>query len=347
MLADFVIQQAMDPFILAATAEKDGKSRNYWTLLSKLGFVEAGPSASEQQFLSFLTVELLNGKRPQELLLLQELLRAGPDGTLSEQRYAEILTQWHPGLQVSEKVLRTVEDIFAISWFKDAGKKLYGTIPLVERDERGFRLGRDFAGLYFSYSANHPSPEASFRHHVDDVIETGLMINARRYGKSDELIVGEVYTRKDVSRLLNWSSNGQSTMFGYKVDKETGTCPIFVTYHKGADVAASMRYEDTLLDTSTMRWFSRHGYRLDSKGLQPILDGTVDLLLFVKREDAEGTGFYYLGQVDAENARQAVMRGNKGEDLDVVITDLKIRVPIESSLFDIITSNKLVDQHGK
>ena len=49
----------------------------------------------------------------------------------------------------------------------------------------------------------------------------------------------------------------------------------------------------------------------------------------------------------AENARQTVMRGNKGEDLDVVITDLKIRVPIDSSLFDIITANKLVDQHGK
>lgn len=80
---------------------------------------------------------------------------------------------------------------------------------------------------------------------------------------------------------------------------------------------------------------------------QPILNGSVDLLLFVKREDAEGTDFYYLGQVDAENARQTVMRGNKGEDLDVVITDLKIRVPIDSSLFDIITANKLVDQHGK
>ena len=347
MLSDFVIQQAMDPFILAATAEKDGKSRNYWSLLHKLGFVEAGPSAREQQFLSFMTVELLNGKRPQELLLLQELLREGPDGIVSTERYAEILTRWHSSIQVSEIMLRTVESILSITWFKDAGRKMYGDSPLAERDERGFRLGLDFAGLYFSYSESHPSPEASFRHHVDDVINTGLMINARRYGRSDELVVGEIYTRKDVSRLLNWSSNGQSTMFGYKVDKETGTCPIFVTYHKGADVAASMRYEDTLLDTSTMRWFSRHGYRLDSKGLQPILDGSVDLLLFVKREDAEGTGFYYLGQVDAENARQTVMQGNEGENLDVVVTDLKIRVPIESSLFDIITANKLVDQHGK
>lgn len=135
-------------------------------------------------------------------------------------------------------------------------------------------------------------------------------------------------------------------MYGYRLDPVTNTCPIFVTYHKDADIAASVRYEDTLLDQSTMRWFSRHGRTLSSKELQPILSGTAELHLLVKREDADGTDFYYLGQVDATNPSQTTMMDDKGKHLDVVTTNLKIRVPIDSALFDVITASKLVDQDG-
>lgn len=51
--------------------------------------------------------------------------------------------------------------------------------------------------------------------------------------------VGLRYSRKDVCKMLGFDSNQESTIYGYKVDKTTKTCPIFVTYKKDEDISAS------------------------------------------------------------------------------------------------------------
>lgn len=343
-LADFVFHEAMDPFVLAAT---DTKARNYWALLSDLRFVDADPSQSEDGFLSMLTIEIMNGKRPQELLLLRELLKRGPGGAVHITEFDDIVRSWNAALETSELTLRSVERVLDFTWLKEQTAARYGGHPIATRVGDEFRLGEKFAGTYFSYVDKHLAPETSFRAHVDDVVHTGLLLNAQQYAKQDSFLVGKTYTRKDAARLLNWAQNLESTMYGYRVDADTATCPIFVTYHKDADAPASVRYEDTLLDRSTMHWFSRHGRNLQSRELAPILAGEVELHLFVQREDADGSDHYYLGQVDATNPQQRTMRNDKGSNLDVVSTDLKIRVPIEASLFNTITAGKLVDEHGR
>ena len=141
---------------------------------------------------------------------------------------------------------------------------------------------------------------------------------------------------------MNWSKNQESTVYGYKTDAETMTCPIFVTYHKDANISASVRYEDTLIDRSTLHWFTRHKRTLKSRELQPILNGDADLHLSAKREDADGTDFYYLGQVDAMNPAQTTMIGNDKQKLDVVTSDLKLRVPIPADVFDSLIARKTV-----
>lgn len=343
-LADFIFHEAMDPYVLAAT---DNKARNYWALLKELRFVDAGPSSAEDAILSMLTVELMNGKRPQELLLLRELLKRGPNGALQLNEFANVVRAWNADLAVSELTLKSVERVLDLTWFKEQTAAKYGGQPIVVRNGNRFKLGEKFAGIYFSYAGQHLAPETSFRAHVDDALHTGLLLNAQQYAKQDSFLVGKTYTRKDAARLLNWSKNLESTMYGYRVDAESATCPIFVTYHKDADAPASIRYEDTLVDRSTMHWFSRHGRTLRSRELAPILAGDVDLHLFVQREDADGSDHYYLGQADAINPQQRTMFNDKGVQLDVVSTDLKIRVPIEASLFNTITASKLVDKHGR
>ena len=129
---------------------------------------------------------------------------------------------------------------------------------------------------------------------------------------------------------------------GYKVDKHSGTCPIFVTYHKDPDVDTRLQYGDHLVNRSTMHWFSRHGRTLESKELQPILSNSVELHLFVKREDADGLEFHYLGQADSTDAQNTTMRGNNGDYLDVVTTDLILHHPIPQEIFDAITASKTV-----
>src|SRR5690625_7059233 len=78
----------------------------------------------------------------------------------------------------------------------------------------------------------HPT----FLMHVHDIVDTSLYLARHRYHWSSSLLVGEHYSRKDACRLLNWKKNEQSTIYGYKVDDVTNTCPIFVSYDKAEDL---------------------------------------------------------------------------------------------------------------
>jgi hypothetical protein len=54
----------------------------------------------------------------------------------------------------------------------------------------------------------------------------------------------------------------------------------------------------------------------------------------VKKDDAEGTEFYYLGQAEAARAEQATMPDAGGRSLSVVKMLLHFGRPIERGLFD-------------
>ncbi|WKD56680.1 type I restriction enzyme EcoKI subunit R [Corynebacterium capitovis DSM 44611] len=329
-LLDFETHNSLDPVVLAAT---DGKARNYWSLLHALKIVDEAPSASEAEFLNLVTQEFLNGKRPQELLLLRELL-ARRTVTRSE---CDALFGKH-GVSANEFVCDTIARIFDLSWFPETGRKPFGNEGIASYDGKAFTINPHLHQLYLSYSQGHPEPSISFRAHLDDLIETGLHLNRARYQAGDQLIPGCMYTRKDVCRLLNWDKNNESTIYGYMTDKKTMTCPIFVTYHKDSDLPANLRYEDKLIDTSTMHWFSRSKRKLTSGEIRPIVSGEADLFLFVKREDSDGTNFHFLGKVHASDAKQTTkVSGDLGQ-VDIVSANLILEAPISQELFDRITT---------
>jgi hypothetical protein len=64
------------------------------------------------------------------------------------------------------------------------------------------------------------------------------------------------------------------------------------------------------------------------------VDNDVDIHVFVKKDDAEGTDFYYLGDATSHNAEQATMPGADDSPLDVVRMHLRFAQPIDSALFD-------------
>lgn len=329
-LEDFEHHDAMDPYLLAST---DAKSANYWSLLAYFEVVSTCPSEFEDAVLRMLTRELLNGKRPQELLLLQTLLA---EGEMSVEAFRSLLNEHD--LDSSNQVLESVERILNLQWFINAVREKYGNTPIAIRDGDRFVLHPRFRKIYRSYSRDHPDPAVSFRAHVDDIVATGLLINQRHYNGSDRFVRGKTYTRKDAIRLLNWYSDSSSTVYGYRTDKRTQTCPIFVTYHKSDELEESVRYEDELLDLSTLYWFSKSRRTLKSRELQPILNGDAELHLFVQREDADATNFYYLGRVTSENPKQTTMPGKDGVALDVVTTNLKLELALPQILFDTITA---------
>lgn len=322
MLADFLEQGSSDPVVVGT------KAGNYARFVGKLERAEElKPRLSKDAdtILTFLTIELLNGKRPQELLLLRELVAKRRPYTRAE--YRDLLANL--GHDSSDRTLRSVERILTFEWFTDSERKKYGSEPLVRFDGTCFHLSP-------RWQAAWDCPD-DFQHYVHDVIDTGLEISRTRYGSADGLIVGERYTRKEVCRLLNWSKNEQSTIYGYKVDRDSNTCPIFVTYHKADDITDSTKYDDRFIDQQTLHWFTRSNRTLESGEVAAIVSHSMPIYLFVKKDDAEGTDFIYLGEVTPTGAEQTRMPGENG--LPVVTMDLELPEPIDGATFDYLAGD--------
>ena len=275
----------------------------------------------KRQFLAFLDHELLPGKRPHELLLLQVLLNGQ---SLIRPEFRDLLRS--QGLADDARTVLSSERVLSYRFFTQQETSKYGGAGVVETTGERYRLSEAFLAEW--------EADETFRAHVRDAIETGLYVARHRHGWRSELQQGQRYSRKDVCRLLGWESNQQGVIFGYKIDAATQTCPIFITYHKDDDVSASTKYEDELLDPSTVRWYTRSRKTLQSREERLIAADEVPLHVFAKKDDAEGTDFFYLGQAAPREAEQTQMPGGSGKMLDVVTMKLELEAPLDDSLYE-------------
>ena len=313
-LLDFARFETVDPVVLAC------HEKNYWAFLQKVAKLP-GPPPHAGRLLNLLTQEVMNGKRPHELVLLKALLSTQH---LTLDKAAAALRE--RGCAGDRAALESAVRVLNLDFFPTKDTAAY--LPVTESTAEGLRLSEVFRSAW-----HHPD----FRSHVQDIIETGTYLARHRHDWQEPLVIGNRYSRKDVCRLLNWTSNQQSTIYGYKVDKKSGTCPIFVTYHKHADVEATVAYGDEFVDEKTLLWFTRSRRTLASPEVRTIVDNATALHLFVKLDDAEGTDFFYLGPVTAGEAKQERMPDGKGSEVPVVTIRLALTTPVERGLYDYLT----------
>jgi superfamily II DNA or RNA helicase/HKD family nuclease len=314
-LRDFARFESVDPVLLAT------KRENYPTLIRSI--LREGPEFStiEHKVLGLLSHEVLTSKRHHEFLLMQDLLGSDRTTTTSLTQRAEQI-----GLTATDGQWQSAIDTLTLNGFSQADQTRYGNPVAARCSDGSVELSASFLD---SYGNTH-----GFATEVDDILDTGLQLVIKKYPKGSSFLSGAQYSRKEAMRLLSLPRTWTSTVYGYKVDLESKTCPIFVTLHKADDVLASIAYQDELIDRTRMRWFTRSRRTLASAEVQAIVSNSVDLHVFVKKDDAEGTGFYYLGQATAQDAVQSTMPDKDGKELDVVHMDLRFDVPIESALYD-------------
>lgn len=322
-LIDYARFDVVDPVVIASARG------NYWRLLNTFKATEDVPSSREDQILSFVSLEFLNGKRPHELLLLQHLIKLRT--AISVGDFRALLAR--AGATNDDRTIDSLARVFNLEFFTEGDQKKYGS-PIVTWTNDRIELTGEFATML------NQSPV--FAAHIFDVIDTGLFVSRHRYQWGKRLEVGKKYSRKDVCRLLNWRSDQKGTMYGYKVDVYSNTCPIFVTYHKDDEVSASTSYEDSFVSENTLRWFTRSKRTLQSREVQAIVRNEVPLYLFAKKDDAEGTDFYFLGQAKSSNPEQTKMPGDDGKKLDVVTMDLNLESSIEVALYDYLTTGPAI-----
>lgn len=148
----------------------------------------------ESQVLSFLTKELLPGKRIHELLLLNLLLKH--EKVTSEQFETE-LKQHHA--YCSRDLLASVQNFLMLDFFdvkagKTTKKAQYGNTALIER--------LNLFDFTFSQEIKKALEDVDFKTLFTDLIKTGLALN-QAFDNSQEFTLYQPYDRKDACHLLN------------------------------------------------------------------------------------------------------------------------------------------------
>lgn len=311
MLVDFMDQQSVDPEVIV------DKLDNYYSFLVKIKENPFTFTDYEVKVLSMFSKEFLNGKRAHELLLLKLLLE---NRAVTKSQWINTLEQY--GTYVDDETLLSVERMFTLQFQVQNDKKKYGEQPLVH-----------FEGETISFNSTIKQSilNLDFKAFIEDIVACGLRKN-EAYDKSKPLTINQKYSRRDFCRLMNWESDHSSTVYGYKTS--FNTTPIFVTYHKKDDVDSSTNYGDEFLAPDLFRWFSKHTRTMQSKDVLPILNHKSlqnDLYLFIKKDDGEGTDFYYLGQTHVVENTAVDDKMPNGKS--VVTMNMVLEEPVQPDIY--------------
>lgn len=313
-LWDFYRFESVDPVLLAT------KKEHYPALVQSLLREEHRLSDYGSRALSLLSNEVLAAKRAHESVLLGLLMSAD---SATKSSIASALAEH--GLSADELAVRTAIDSLALRGYSQVETKRY-RVGIAEEDGESVQLTADFK--------SELAKSTELRAAVDDLLKTSLALNAERYEPDRPFTPGVQYSRRDASRILGWPRSVSSTVYGYKTDPGLGVCAIFVTLHKADDVEARTAYEDALLDTSSMRWFSKNNRTLNSRDVKPIVDGAVALHVFVQKDDSDGSDHYYLGSAFSSDAFETTMPDASGQPLPVVSMTLSFDQPVSQGLYD-------------
>ncbi|MDB2318014.1 DUF3427 domain-containing protein [bacterium] len=152
------------------------------------------------------------------------------------------------------------------------------------------------------------------------------------------------YSRSDVFRLLGYPENPVAqNVGGYLLAQDRSSFPIFVTYHKSDEISSTTKYEDHFKSPSVMHWFSKSRRTLESPDVRFLADVAggfeSQVQLFVKKNDDDGIGFYYLGHVcpKRDSFYQDEMPSDKGA-VKVVRLDFELEHAVPRELYEYLLS---------
>ncbi|MCH4842329.1 DUF3427 domain-containing protein [Bifidobacterium pseudolongum] len=302
--------------------------------------------AQGEQWLKMATEILLVAIRPQELVVLDELLTSCNKGVyspISVLRLKEAVATRFPASYHTDAQFESALRVLDWSFFDTAAKKSYGECAVIERSDGGISLAPEFAARLVNND--------TFRHFFVDNVRTGLkrfadlLEESAKTGHSLQDDRGFVYEHRykmfEVERLLAWPKqiNG-SSVGGYLLPKEGGSMPVFVKY-------ANSQYADRFLNPQEMHWFSKDKRSFKSREIEWMAQGQGDadwgathfIPLFVMRKaDAEKLKmYYYVGRVGSCANMRETARDNSGETVRLVEMDLRLTKPLSAELYQHLT----------
>ena len=134
MLIDHLTFDNIDPIVFF----NNNSFKNYADVINKFSNKSIELTDAESNWLSFITFELLPGKRKHELLLLQELIK---NGEVSKDKFIEILETEQ--LSTKDSIISSVENVLSLQFLKSQEVKKFGTEPLVTLEKNVYKLNSE------------------------------------------------------------------------------------------------------------------------------------------------------------------------------------------------------------
>ncbi|MDP4449253.1 DEAD/DEAH box helicase [Staphylococcus hyicus] len=318
LMMDFVDQHSIDPLVITSNSNL----KHYHMFLEKLKETDVVLSENASKNLVLLTREVAPGLKSVEHYVLLRLL----EGEVRLNELLDYVLDYDQHVTMDDVLMAC--RIFDLSFFSKTIEKTYGQ-PLIIVDGDVVDLTETF---------KQQLENEAFRNYVEDILRLAQYNNEMYQEGQSDLILYQKYSRKDFLKIKNFKSDESSTVYGYKVKEDM--IPIFVTYHKQDDISETTQYEDEFLSQNELKWFTKSNRRMMAEEVQKIIHHQAsnrDIYIFVKKEDAEGTQFYYLGtaHVLQDTAEQTAMPNGA----PVVTMHLSLTTPVLDDIYRYLVEN--------
>ena len=314
-MMDFVNNGFIDPLLFI------DYSGSYYSFKCKIEKEEITLSAKHMCSLQFVSLEFAHGIRLHELLILKLLLN---NDYISINDFEIELAKYQ--IKLNKKDLNGICNTLSPDFYTQNDKKKYGNLTYITLD-------KDSKQIYKTNEFSELLQNSIYKDELEDCLEYGIKratLKPEEKIENDNLVLYRKYSRKDICKLLNWQSDCSSTIYGYKTETsyDEYTCPIFVTYKKDDNISETTKYEDVFIDNSLFSWMSRSRRTSQSEEVATIINqqqNHIRVMLFVKKDDAEGTDFYYLGKMNYNSFEDTTMKS--GESVVNIRFDMETPVP--------------------
>jgi superfamily II DNA or RNA helicase/HKD family nuclease/SOS-response transcriptional repressor LexA len=315
MMMDFIEHGSRDPFLFV------DYDKSYYNFTLRVENNKSPLSNHELKLLELFSKEINNSKRVEESLILLLLIETSELSVNTLK--SKVLEKYH--YTISDETIKSCVSNLNFSFMRQEKKIIY-------MEDDSFHFHDEFLTIIKSLI---------FKRFLLDTIRYSIQSFNSAYKEEhykNGLILYNKYSRKDVCRLLNWEKDISSTIYGYRTND--GATPCFVTYHKSDTVENNINYNDHFINQSTFAWDSRSNRRVESEEIKAVINST-RILLFVKKEDGEGTDFYFIGDVSI--VPDSVKQGSMPDtNLPVVHFKFHIQQPVIESLYQYITTDKII-----
>ncbi len=322
-MMDFVLNGFIDPLLFI------DYGGSFYEFLVSIKKEDESLSAKARTSLQFVSLEFGHGLRIHELLILKLLMDRDK---VSLREFKSALEEYN--VKYSFTDIKGMCNTLSPAFYTAPDLKKYGKTSYVVLQGNELIGSADYASLL---------NDRKYRSYLSDTLSYGLKrasVNGKDEYIDHNLVLYRKYSRKDVCKLLNWSKNiTAQNIGGYFVQRENDeiTCPVFITYKKSSDISDSIKYEDYFIDNTSLHWMSKNKRTSLSPDVSAIINqrnNNIQIPLFVKRDDKEGTDFYYLGPMrELSYNDEKMANGEK-----IVNVNFAMETPVPQNLYNYLES---------